>query len=165
MSTRAGTKSAAWPAYAAAAWALAFALPHVYWGAGGRAGLATAVSVQLATDRSTAFQVINWGIALFCLAGGSVALAATRGMAPGVVRRLVQLLLWFGFILLLLRVVDIVVELALGLATFDRATATTRAQFLRLAPWFGLLWLPWFSLGAVLFGLAALRVRSGGRLR
>jgi len=154
----------AWPAYAAASWALVFALPHVYWGASGRAGLAAAVSVQLAAGRSSAFQVLNWGIALFCVAGGCVALAANRVSATGAVRRLVQVLLWFAFTLLLLRVADIVVELAVGLATLDRAPQTTRTQFLRLAPWFGLLWLPWFSLGTVLFGLAALRVRSGGRV-
>lgn len=157
MSTRVGTRSAGWPPYAAAAWALMFALPHVYWGAGGRAGLAAAVSVELAADRSTAFQVVNWSIALFCVAGGSVALASTRDVATRAVRRFVRLLLWFGFTLLLLRVIDIVVELAVGLASVDRAPTTARTQFLHLAPWFGLLWLPWFSLGTVLFGLAALR--------
>jgi uncharacterized protein DUF3995 len=164
MSTRAGTRWAAWPAYAAATWALVFALPHVYWGAGGRAGLAAAVSVELAADRSPSFRVLNWGIALFCVAGGCVALAATRDVANGAVRRFVGWLLWFGFTLLLLRVIDIVVELAFGLATFDH-TPSSRAQFLRLAPWFGLLWLPWFSVGTVLFGLAALRVRSSLRRR
>jgi hypothetical protein len=155
--------SAGWPAYAAAGWALVFALPHVYWGGGGRGGLAAAVSVQLSTGRSTAFQLLNWGIALFCVSGAGVALAATRGAEPGGVRRVVRLLLWFGFALLLLRVLDIIVELAVGLATLDRAPAGTRTQFERLAPWFALVWLPWFSLGTVLFGLAARRFRSGGR--
>jgi hypothetical protein len=121
------------------------------------------VSVQLATGRSTAFQMVNWGIALFCVAGASVALAAARGVERGVARRVVRLLLWLGFALLLLRVLDIVVELVVGFATLDRAPAETRAQFERLAPWFASLWLPWFSLGAVLFGLTARRFGLRGR--
>jgi hypothetical protein len=163
MKTLAGTSSAAWPAYAAAGWALVFAVPHVYWGSGGRAGLAAAVSVQLATGRSTAFQMLNWGIALFCVAGASVALAATRRAERGAARRVVRTLLWLGFALLLLRVLDIVIELAVGVATLDRAPAETRTQFERLAPWFALVWLPWFSLGTVLFGLTAGRFGLRGR--
>ena len=157
MKTRTGTSSAAWLAYAAAGWALVFASPHLYWGSGGRAGLAAAVSVQLATGRSAAFQLLNWGIALFCVAGAGTALAAARGAKRDAVRRAVRLLLWFGFALLLLRVLDIVIELAVGLATLGRAPAESRTQFERLAPWFAWLWLPWFSLGTVLFGLAAYR--------
>jgi hypothetical protein len=163
MKTRTGTGSTGWPAYAAAGWAFVFAVPHVYWGSGGRAGLAAAVSAQLATGRSTEFLALNWGIALFCVAGAGVALAATRGGERGAARRVVRLLLWLGFALLLLRVLDIVIELAVGVVTLDRVPADTRAQFERLAPWFAVLWLPWFSLGTVLFGLTA--GRSGLRRR
>jgi hypothetical protein len=152
-----------WPAYGAALWAAMFAVPHLYWGTGGLVGLDTAVSADLASGRSAAFRVVNWGIASFCLAGALVALAAAKAPARPRRRRPLVWLLWCGFALLALRVLDLAVELGAGFARLGDLSEAARRQFLALAPWFGLFWLPWFVLGAILYGLTAIDLRADGR--
>ena len=56
--------------YTAAARALLFAVPHLSWGVGGAVGLDTALTREIVAHRSGWFLALNWGIGLFCLAGG-----------------------------------------------------------------------------------------------
>jgi hypothetical protein len=47
--------------YAAAAWALLFAVPHFYWGVGGAAGLDTALNREIVEHRDGWLLALNWG--------------------------------------------------------------------------------------------------------
>jgi hypothetical protein len=144
--------------YAAAAWALLFVVPHLYWGMGGVAGLDTALNREIVADRSGWFLALNWGIGLFCLAGGLVALATVRTWGRRLPARLLRGLAWLGFVLLAARVLDIYVEFGLGLSGIRPVPADQRDEYLRLARWFLFLWLPWFTFGAVAWGALASRL-------
>jgi hypothetical protein len=155
--TRTGARPWAPAAFGAAGWAFAFALPHVYWGVGGTAGLTTALNREIVDGRDAGFLVGNVGIAAFCIAGGLVALAFVHPRAGRLPRGPLRALAWFGFLLLTARAVDIYLEFGLGLTGLSSIAADERAEFLRLAPWFLFLWLPWFATGAALWGTLAVR--------
>ncbi len=152
-----------WAGYAAAAWALVFAVPHLYWGMGGTIGLTTSLNKQILDHRTAGFLAGNLGIAAFCVAGGLVALAAVRPWGRRLASPVLRVLAWFGFVLLAARVLDIYVEFGLGLTGITTVAAGERAEFLRLAGWFLFLWLPWFALGAVAWGALATRHAARGR--
>jgi hypothetical protein len=61
------TRVAVVAGYAAATWALLFAVPHLHWGVGGVVGLDTALNREIGRARSSWFLALNWGIGLFCL--------------------------------------------------------------------------------------------------
>lgn len=148
----------------AAAWALVFAVPHLYWGVGGVIGLDTALNREIVAHRSGWFLALNWGIALFCLAGGLAALATVRTWGRRLPARLLRGLAWLGFVLLAARVLDIYVEFGLGLTGIRPVLADQPDEYLRLARWFLFLWLPWFTLGAVAWGALASRLLRPTRL-
>lgn len=152
------TRAAVVAGYAAAAWALLFAVPHLYWGVGGVVGLDTALNREIVAHRSGWFLALNWGIGLFCLAGGLVALATVRTWGRRLPARLLRGLAWLGFVLLAARVLDIYVEFGLGLTGIRPVPADQRDEYLRLARWFLFLWLPWFTLGAVAWGALTSRL-------
>ena len=151
------TRPRAWAGYAAAAWALAFAGPHFYWGVGGVAGLDTALNREIVEGRGGWFLALNWAIGLFCIAGGVVALATVRPWGRRAPAWLLRGLAWLGFVLLAARAFDIYLEFGLGLTDIASIPAGERDEFLRLARWFLFLWLPWFTLGAVVWGALATR--------
>jgi hypothetical protein len=66
--TRAGPEARRSPvaAYGAAAWALVFAVPHLYWGMGATTGLTTSLNQQILDHRTAGFLAGLWGIAAFC---------------------------------------------------------------------------------------------------
>jgi hypothetical protein len=146
-----------WAAYAAAAWAVGFALPHLYWSLGGTTGLTTSLNQAILAHRDAGFIAGLWAIAAFSLAGALVALATVRPWGRRLPRRALRALAWFGFVLLALRVLDIYLEFGTGLTGITTIPAGDRAEFLRLARWFLFLWLPWFTLGAVAWGALASR--------
>jgi Protein of unknown function (DUF3995) len=142
----------------AAAWAVLFALPHVYWATGRTEGLATSLNHRIVDDAGLTMAVTCGLIALFCLAGAATAIGAVRDWPPRWSRRIRVAsvgLLWFGAVLLVLRSLDIYIEFGLGLTGISHIAADQHDEFVRLAQWFEFLWLPWFVLGAVAWtGLA-----------
>ena len=110
--------------------------------------------------RSVWFLALNWGIGIFCVTGGVVALATVRPWGRRVPARLLRGLTWLGFVLLAARALDIYVEFGLGLTGITPIPADQRNEYLRLARWFLFLWLPWFTLGAVAWGALAGKLRA-----
>lgn len=138
-------------AYLAAAWAIAFAAPHVYWATGAKAGLDTALSDAIIRDAGTEFQILNAGIALFCLCGAATALATLRPWSPRfatLARRVLLGLLGLGVFLLLGRSIDIYVEFGLGLTGIWQVPPEHWENYRHMAAWFMFFWLPWFAAGA-----------------
>jgi hypothetical protein len=142
----------------AAAWALLFAVPHLYWGVGGVIGLDTALNREIVAHRS------GWSwpsTGHRALLPGWWAGRAGHGPylgSPAARPRLLRGLAWLGFVLLAARVLDIYVEFRLGLTGIRPVLADQRDESLRLARWFLFLWLPWFTLGAVAWGALASRL-------
>lgn len=137
-------------AYLAAAWAIVFAAPHVYWATGRKEGLGTALSDNVVEDAGTGMAISCAGIALFCLCGAATALATVtdRPVARSA-RRVLVGLVWFGAVLLMGRSLDIFVEFNLALTELRHVPASDRTNFLHLSRWFMFGYLPWFVLGAI----------------
>ena len=150
------TRVAVVAGYAAAAWALLFAVPHLHWGVGGAVG--TALNREIGRAPQQLVPGPELGHRLFCLAGGLVALATVRTWGRRLPARLLGGLAWLGFVLLAARVLDIYVEFGLGLSGIRPVLADQRDEYLRLARWFLFLWLPWCTLGAVAWGALASRL-------
>lgn len=132
-----------WAAYAAAIWALIFALFHIIWAFGWYVGLnAEEARVAFARPVLYAYDVVVAGM---CLVAVPVALAIAQPWGRRVPRRLVGFFVWTGTGLLVLRsVASIIQVLYLAVA----------GQF----PRGGLgLWEPWFYLGAILWSLVTWR--------
>lgn len=138
-------------AYLAAAWAIAFAAPHLYWATGRKDGLDTALSTKIVDGAGTGFALGCLGIALFCLCGALTALATLRWPIAWhrSSRRVLVGLLWFGAALLVLRSIDIFVEFNLGLTGLVHIPADQHADYLHMARWFMFFWLPLFVVGAI----------------
>jgi Protein of unknown function (DUF3995) len=124
---------------------------------GGTTGLTTSLNTAILDHRDAGFIAGLWAIAAFCIAGALVALATQRPWGRRLARQALRALAWFGFVLLAVRVLDIYLEFGTGLTGLTTVAAGERAEFLRLAPWFLFLWLPWFTLGAVAWGALASR--------
>jgi Protein of unknown function (DUF3995) len=139
-------------AYLAAAWAIAFAAPHVYWATGRTAGLGTALGSATLDNAGWGLQLLNGGIAVFSLCGAATALATlrtwpVRWRRPA--RRGLAALAWFGACLLLARSIDIYIEFNLATTGILHVPAEDHDNYLHLARWFIFFWLPWFALGAL----------------
>jgi hypothetical protein len=138
-------------AYLAAAWAIVFAAPHVYWATGRKDGLGTALSDRVVDGAGLAMALSCAAIAAFCLAGAAVALGTVRPWPPALQRRArtgLIVLTWFGAILLTARCLDIYVEFNLVLTGLEHIPADQHTNFLHLSRWFMFCYLPWFTLGA-----------------
>ena len=151
--------SAAWAAYGACAWALIFALPHLYWALGGRTGLRFSLALhgsrEEAVIRDPWFVATGlWGVAGLCILGAVVALAAVRPSGRVIPRwillavawsacaiTVVRALLWPGFIRSTLYVTGTV-----------SLPADIDPSWIR---WDLALWSPWFLVGGILFGVLA----------
>ena len=141
----------------AAAWALLFALLHVFWALGGSWLLATSAGSALAEDRPAWFVVLGlWGVAVVLLAGSALGLALARPRTSGRATPLGAFLGCLAGALLLLR--GVAVEVVLLTDTGDVAGNVGEAQT-RMSL---LLWNPWFVLGGLLFVAAGVQSRRAG---
>lgn len=127
-----------WIAYAAACWALIFAVFHIVWAAGWYVGLdPAAAAAAFAVPWKLAYDLV---VAAMCLVAVPVALALAMPWGRRVPRRLLGALAWTGTSLLVLRAVASLIQAAY---LFFRG----RFSFHDMG-----VWEPWFYLGAVLFG-------------
>lgn len=134
-----------WVAYAAALWALVFAIFHIVWAAGWYPLLnAEQARAAFATPWKWAFDVV---VAATCIMAVPVALAPVMPWGQHLPRGLIYTLAWIGSALLVLRSVASLIQVTY-LAATDR---------IRLAD-IGI-WEPWFYLGALLFSLSTWRSR------
>ena len=147
------------PAYAAAAWALAFAAMSFYWALGGRASIGTqAVGIQEQIDEP-AFVAVLWATGALKVVAGAIALALVRPWGARLPRRLLLAAAWATAALLLLYG---------GLGLIQAVLWETGAQDVpasvgpRAARWKLVFWDPFWLLGGVLF-LVAVRAHAGGR--
>ena len=129
--------SLAWAGYAAFAWSVVFLIPHLYWAAGGTAGLD-------GQPVDGALAVVNYAaIALTALAA-ALALALVRPWGTSLPRRLLVAGAWTAGVLLSLRGgVGLVQDLVVAVGGDDDV------------PTLVLVFEPLFLLGGILFGLAA----------
>jgi len=132
-----------WAAYAAAVWALIFALFHVIWATGWYVGLETEPARK--AFAKTPFLVYDLVVAGMCAFAVPVALALAMPWGHRFPRRLVGLFAWGGTGLLVLRSVASVVQ-TLYLIASGQFVVEGRGS-----------WELWFYLGATLFSLATWR--------
>lgn len=153
-------------AYLAAAWAIVFAVPHLYWATGRTEGLGTALNADVVRDAGVGMAVSCGAIALFCLCGAAAALGTAHDWPERFgrrVRRALVGLTWFGAVLLITRSVDIYVVFTLALTGVQHVPAAQQADFVHLSRWFMFLYLPWFTLGAIAWTRLAWRYPRAGR--
>ena len=139
-------------AYLAAAWAIVFAAPHIYWATGRKDGLGTALSEQAVRDAGSGMAISCAGIALFCLCGAAVAMTTVQdwpASRQALLRRALIVLTWFGAVLLIARSLDIYVEFNLVLTGLEHIPADQHTNFLHLSRWFMFCYGPWFAVGAI----------------
>ncbi|MFI8460157.1 DUF3995 domain-containing protein [Kitasatospora sp. NPDC085464] len=140
--------------YVAAAWAVAFALVHLYWLADGRLGLPEGRSVW----SSTPLLVIDVIAIPLCAVAAAVALAPLRRWGGRVPARLLTVALWGTTALLVLHAAPSVPDwFALAVGSRSSAGLDAMARFAT----FG--YEPFFLLGGVLFGVTALGRRASRR--
>lgn len=135
-----------WAAYAAAVWALLFAVLHVVWAFGWYVGL-DAEQARRAFQQNW-FLVYDLIAAAMCAFGVIIVLAIIRSWERVVPRRILKLLLWFGTGLLVLRGAAGIIKI-IYLAATGRNILETAA-----------LWDVWFCLGALLFCLTIWQFRN-----
>jgi hypothetical protein len=150
--------------WAAAAWAGVFAVRGAYWGSGGTVGLRTlAQPLQDAVDEGNPWiYVVLWITVLLEVFGVLLGLALVRGRGPVVRGRdttdWLPLPAWGAAAAL---AGHGLVFIAWGLTAAPSAKMPTDTL-----DWYAAFWGPWFLLGGLLFGAAALvhqRRRAGSR--
>ncbi|MBC2875048.1 MULTISPECIES: DUF3995 domain-containing protein [Streptomyces] len=139
-------------AYAAAAWAIAFSLVHLYWLFDGRIGLPAGLSVR----GDTPLLVIDVLAVPVCAVAAALALALVRPWGTRLPAGPLTVLLWGTTALLLFHAAPSVPDwaaLAVGARTASDLDAMGRfATFL---------YEPFFMTGGLLFALACLGRRAG----
>lgn len=137
-----------WVAYAAALWALVFAVFHVIWAAGWYPLLnAEGARIAFATPWKWTFDVVVAGM---CVVAVPIALAPVMTWGRYVPHRLILTLATIGSALLVLRSVASLIQIGYFIATGRFNVAAIG------------IWEPWFYLGAVLFSLSTWRFRHSG---
>ena len=151
---------ATWPAYAAAAVALSFALVSLYWAAGGMAGMGTLGGEieELARARDPGLVAATWVAAVLKVAGAVLALALVRPWGGRVPRRALVFTAWAGAALLTLYGATQTAAVGLLWLGVEENTDRLSAGAVR---WRTLLWEPWFLVWGLLLGLAAWRFTRG----
>ena len=132
-----------WAAYAAALWALIFALFHLIWATGWYVGL-DPEQARLAFAK-TPFLVYDLVVAGMCAFAVPVALALAMPWGQRLPRRLVSLFAWSGTALLVLRSVASIIQ-TVYLIGSGQFVVESRG-----------LWELWFYLGATLFSIGTWR--------
>jgi hypothetical protein len=154
-------------AYAAFAWAILFAIPNLYWAAGGTLGAGTIGGEieQQALDRETGMVATLWITGLLKVAGAIFVLALVQPWGRRLPRRLMITLGWGGGLSMMLYGISLLVQHGLMLTDVIDRQESLDATALR---WHFLFWDPWWLLGGVLFALAAwfyMRGKSGPNRR
>lgn len=144
-----------WPGYAAAALAFTFAVPSLYWAAGGMAGVGTLGGriEELARQRDTGLIVATWIAFLLKLLGGFLALALVQSWGRRLPRRPVRLTSWASAVLLCVYGILQTATVALIAAGVVDDAQGLSSGALR---WRLFLWEPLFLIWGLLLGLAAL---------
>jgi hypothetical protein len=132
-----------WTGYAAALWALIFAVFHVVWATGYYVGLDPDLSRKAFEQRW--FLIYDLVVAAICALGVLVALALVRSWGRRLPRSLVGVLAWCGSTVLVLRG-------GAGAAQSLYVAATGRSIFVIYR-----LWELWFCVGAALFVVSTWR--------
>jgi hypothetical protein len=135
-----------WAAYAAALWALVFAVFHIIWAAGWYPLLADPEQsrIAFAVPWKWWFDVVVAGM---CVVAVPIALAPVSTWGRNLPRRLIFTLATIGTALLLLRSIASLIQMGYFIATGQFRVAAVG------------IWEPWFYLGAILFGLSTWRSR------
>lgn len=146
--------SRGWPAYAAFAVALLFALVSLYWTLGGELGLATVGGViEQAVRTGNAGMVLIMALTtVIKLLGAVFALVLVRPWGRVFPRKLLLVLGWAGTAVLVLYGGFLTVSEAV--VAIAGVPGTERLAF----RWHLYLWDPWFLVWGVLLGLAMLRM-------
>lgn len=141
-------------AYAAFAWAMLFAIPNLYWAAGGTLGAGTIGGEieQRALDRETGMVAILWITGLLKVAGAIFALALVQRWGRRIPRRLMIALGWGGGLTMILYGASLMVQHGLMLTDVIDRPESLDGTALR---WHFFFWDPWWLLGGALFALAA----------
>src|SRR5262245_51306876 len=135
--------SRAWAAYAAALWALTFAVFHMIWACGWYIGLdAAEARVAFQKPLTLAYDLL---VAVMCLVGAVVALVPVHPWGAWLRRRELRGIAWAGTGLLVLRAVAGAIQVGYFLAI-------GRVSLPDISPWDY-----WFTLGAILFGVSTWR--------
>ena len=139
--------------YAAAGWAAAFAVVHLYWALGGELGLAESAGRRLADERPAAFVLGGlYGVGLALLVAAALGAALARLRITG--RRRLLPLLGAGVAAVLLARAVVVEVLLLADPGYGGGAISAAQRW-----WALVLWNPWFLLGGITFALAALAAR------
>jgi len=134
-----------WVAYAAALWALVFAVFHIIWAAGWYPLLnAEGARIAFATPWKWTFDVIVAGM---CVVAVPIALAPVTAWGRHLPHTPIVTLVTFGAALLVLRSTASLIQIGYFIATGRFRIAAIG------------IWEPWFYLGAILFSLSAWRSR------
>ena len=134
-----------WAAYAAGAWALVFAVVHLYWALGGTVGLPNGMSV----DMNPALFVIDVLAVPLSVVGALLALSLVRPWGRLLPRRLLLAGAWAVCALLIVHSAPTLVESGLVV------TGLRDAEPSALERWSLFVYEPWFFVGGVLYGAAA----------
>lgn len=137
--------------WAAGVWSVVFAAPHLYWAAGGRAGLGSQAAAADAALEQTWFAVYNLAAGVLGVLGGGVAVVLARQWAGRRSRRLLLGATVLAAGALLLRGV-----LGIALLAIDLGAGVLDGQ----TPPILLAIEPWFVLGGLTFGLMAREQRG-----
>ncbi|QWF82326.1 DUF3995 domain-containing protein [Amycolatopsis sp. CA-230715] len=121
-----------------------FAVLHLYWAAGGNAGLASSAGADLAEHRPWWFVTFGlWGVALVLCVGAVFSLCLTRLRPPAPLRGVMLVLGYLGGAALLLRGVLMEVVLVSGAGGIAASVGPLETT------WSLILWNPWFVVGGV----------------
>lgn len=127
-------------AWAVCGWCLVFAAPHLYWAAGGRAGLGAEAAAADAALATPWFAAYNLTTAVLSVAGAVLGVGFARGL-PDVARRAARAALGVASVLLLVRGLIGTVGLVVAVA----GPGLTSPPVLVAVE-------GWFLLGGLLFG-------------
>jgi hypothetical protein len=137
-----------WPgraAYAATAWALAFAVVHLYWALGGTVGLPRDMSVGM----NPVLLVIDVLAIPLCVVGALLALSLVRPWGRLFPRRLLLAGAWAVCALLIVHSAPTLVGDGLAAAGLRNGALSS------LDRWSLLVYEPWFFVGGALYGAAS----------
>jgi Protein of unknown function (DUF3995) len=147
-------RATAWPAYAACALALLYAVPSLYWALGGTVGLDTVGGAieELARARDPAGVALGAGAGALKVAGALLALALVRPWGRAVPRRVLLGVAWAASVLLTAYGGLLVAVGSLVLTGVARPSGPVDRTALR---WHVMLWDLWFLVWGLLLGVAA----------
>src|SRR5216683_1606389 len=152
-------RSAAGPAYTAAAVALGYAAVSLYWALGGRAGLATVggYPARMARAGGPTVAVVLWTTVAAKVGGALLALALTPRFAGRLPRRPVRVVAGAGSLVLILYGGVLVLA---GVLVETGAIRVTGGVDWRALRWHTGLWDLWFLVWGVLLAVAVRRARA-----